>query len=104
MDILIDWEDDEESSMHELGSFQDLVDWISEFNRVWSGKLKYILEQTKEPNEYLFYEYDTKKKEYSVGTIKKIGEKAHALSAAVHELVIGAFDRYMGEFGAENES
>lgn len=107
MEIYIDFEDSDcqdnpEENDCKLGAFRDLLAWIDEFNSAWEGKMKYLLEPVatdkSDADVFLFYEYDSEKNEYEVGTIFKVGDEAFAKSPAVHELVMNAFLRFCDNF------
>ena len=102
MEIEIDWNGSGEAELLEIGEFKDLEKWIKEFNKAWDGKFKYELRPVdKEKGIFVFVEDEDDEDSYECGVIHKIDEKAMALSGAVHEMVLGAFNRYADEFGLE---
>lgn len=83
----------------EIGRFEDLKYLVTLLNDAWEA-FEYRLEKVAEANGlYVFIEDPINADEYDCGVIEKHGELAYAISPAVHEMIMDAYQRYVDEFG-----
>ena len=85
--------------MLEIGNFADLEHLIGLLNQTFEG-MSYRLEPVaSQEGTYLFIEDVLAEDEYECGVIEKKGAKAYAISTAVHEMILGAYRRYLEKTG-----
>lgn len=81
----------------ELGDFKDLETLVGLLNRAFP-EMEYRLQELEgQKGTYLFIEDPLDEDEYECGVVQKRGKKAYALSPAVHEMILGAYQRYLDE-------
>ncbi|MEK9159112.1 MAG: hypothetical protein AAB383_00120 [Patescibacteria group bacterium] len=81
--------------MLEIGNFEDLEHLIDLLNQTFKG-MSYRLEAVPSKNDtFLFIEDPIAEDEYECGIIERKGKKAYAYSSAVHEMILGAYNRYL---------
>ncbi|MBT4384928.1 hypothetical protein HOD30_04230 [Candidatus Peregrinibacteria bacterium] len=96
MDYLVELAE-EQDILLEIGDFQDLKHLIEILNNVFES-VEYRLEKVEgKKDTYLFCEDPDGDDEYECGMIIKMGKKAYAFSPVVHELVLGAYQKYLDE-------
>jgi hypothetical protein len=79
----------------EIGNFEDLQHLIKLLNQTFEG-MEYRLEPVpSQKDTYLFIEDPVREDEYECGVVEKKGKKAYAYSSAVHEMILGAYQRYL---------
>lgn len=89
----------EEESHMLIGRFQDLEALVDMLNGAWES-VDYRLDKVKgQRGTYLFVEDPVGAEEYECGIILKKKGNAYSLSPAVHHMVMGAYNRYVEEFG-----
>ncbi len=85
--------------MLEIGNFADLEHLIGLLNATFKD-MNYRLEEVpSQEGSYLFIEDVLAEDEYECGLIEKKGKKAYAISTAVHEMILGAYSRYLEKVG-----
>lgn len=85
--------------MLEIGAFEDLEHLIKLLNGTFEN-MDYRLEAIpSQKGAYLFIEDPIHEDEYECGVIIKQGKKAYAYSEAVHEMILGAYNRYLEKTG-----
>lgn len=95
MNLFLDFESD----CIELGNFEDLEHLVDLLNKAWPGR-NYRLEAVPDQkNTYLFIEDPLAEDAYEAGVVMKSDQKALALSGAVYAMIMGAWQRYLDEFG-----
>ncbi|MFA6024557.1 MAG: hypothetical protein WC777_05110 [Candidatus Gracilibacteria bacterium] len=88
-----------EATMLEIGNFEDLEHLVGLLNQAFEGT-SYRLEKVQDQKQtYLFIEDPLAEDEYECGMIQKIGKKAYAYSEAVHQMIFGAYQRYLETTG-----
>lgn len=98
MDISVDLAAPKDLSLL-IGRFEDLELLIDLLNGAWDD-FEYRLEKVKESDRiYVFIEDPVAADEYECGVVEKHEGKAYAFSEAVHEMIMGAYARYVKEFG-----
>ncbi len=81
--------------MPEIGNFEDLQHLIELLNQSFQD-MEYRLEPVpSQKDTYLFIEDPIHEDEYECGMVEKRGKKAYAYSSAVHEMILGAYQRYL---------
>lgn len=94
MDIDIELDEDTNKAL-EIGRFEDLEHLVKLLNKAWQH-VEYRLEQLPNvKNLFLFVEDPIHGDSYECGLIEKRGKKAYAFSEAVHDMVMGAYERYV---------
>lgn len=79
----------------EIGNFSDLEHLIGLLNDTFKD-MNYRLEKVpSQEGSYLFIEDVLAEDEYECGLIEKKGKKAYAISPAVHQMILGAYGRYL---------
>ncbi len=96
MDFFLELEQDADQDLSlELGRFQDLEHLIELLNATCEG-MEYRLEPMEGHGElFLFVEDPVDADDYECGIVEKVGKKAVAFSPAVHQMVMGAYQRYL---------
>ena len=98
MNALVDFSAPKDSSL-ELGRFKDLEYLVKMLNKAWDA-FEYRLEKVEHSDRiYVFAEDPLAEDEYECGVVEKHGDKAYAFSQAVHDMIMGAYARYVDEFG-----
>lgn len=88
-----------EIQMLEIGNFADLEHLIKLLNETFKD-MNYRLEAVpSQEGTYLFIEDILAEDEYECGVIEKKGKKAYAVSTAVHEMILGAYRRFVEKTG-----
>ncbi len=88
-----------EMQMLEIGNFEDLEHLIVILNEAFED-MEYRLEEVpSKKGIYLFIEDPIHEDEYECGIVEKKGKKAYAYSDAVHQLILGAYNRYLEKTG-----
>ncbi|MFT7184527.1 MAG: hypothetical protein ACI9QC_000871 [Oceanicoccus sp.] len=82
-----------------VGDFSDLKHLVKMLNGAWES-VEFRFEKMKaKPNYYLFIEDDKSLDNAEVGVVERHGDKVYAFTPAVHDLIMGAYKRYVTEFG-----
>jgi len=85
--------------MLEIGNFADLEHLVGLLNDTFKD-MNYRLEKVpSQEGSYLFIEDVLAEDEYECGLIEKKGKKAYAISSAVHQMILGAYARYLEKTG-----
>jgi hypothetical protein len=86
-------------AMIEIGRFEDLEQLIKLLNETFEN-MDYRLEPVPaQKGAYLFIEDPVLEDEYECGVIEKKGKKVYAYSPAVHQMILGAYQRYVEKTG-----
>lgn len=98
MDIPIDLSTPKDTAL-ELGRFEDLEYLVEVLNNAWEA-FEYRLDKVPHSDRiYVFAEDPIAADEYECGVVEKHDGKAYAFSPAVHDMIMGAYARYVDEFG-----
>ena len=97
-DFIVDIGSDQDVSL-EIGNWEDLEILIEKLNGYFEG-YEYRLEKVQSKiGLYIFIEDPLKEDSYGGGLVIKHKGKAYAYSADVHDMIMGAYNKYLKETG-----